>query len=69
MRCVTCNRGLSDYESTQRHAITMEYLDMCGKCLTGLGIPAIGNTSLSDMAPSDYDEVDIQDSQDWEELE
>lgn len=32
MRCVCCNKSLSDYESTRRHAITREFLDMCNPC-------------------------------------
>ena len=32
MRCVCCNKQLSDYESTRRHALTREFLDMCNQC-------------------------------------
>lgn len=32
-RCVCCNRALSDFESTRRHAETNEFLDVCNSCL------------------------------------
>lgn len=31
MRC-KCNNPLSDYDMSIRHAITNEYLNMCGQC-------------------------------------
>lgn len=32
MRCSCCNRALSDFESTRRHAITEAFLDICNNC-------------------------------------
>ena len=32
MRCICCNKQLNDFESTRRHAITREFLDMCNSC-------------------------------------
>lgn len=32
MRCLCCNKNLSDFESTRKHAITGQYLDLCHKC-------------------------------------
>ena len=34
MRCACCNRRLSDYESTLKHAETGQYLDLCMDCLS-----------------------------------
>lgn len=34
MRCSCCNRKLSDYETTLKHAVTGEYLDTCLDCLS-----------------------------------
>ncbi len=34
MRCSCCNRKLSDYETTLKHAITGVYLDTCMDCLS-----------------------------------
>jgi len=47
MRCVCCNRNLSDYESTLRHAETNEFLDTCMKCLKDLPIPTKGRSDLN----------------------
>jgi len=33
MKCVCCNKVLSDYEATLKHAETGEYLDTCMECL------------------------------------
>jgi len=32
MKCICCNKNLNDFESTRRHAITREFLDMCNSC-------------------------------------
>ena len=34
MRCGCCNKRLSDYEATLRHAVTEAYLDTCIDCLS-----------------------------------
>ncbi len=34
MRCGCCNKRLSDYESTLKHAETGVYLDTCMDCLS-----------------------------------
>ena len=46
MRCGCCNKSLSDYESTLRHAETKEFLDTCTKCLEETGIPIKGRKDL-----------------------
>ncbi len=33
MRCVICNKSLTDYEATRKHALTQEFLDMCSECV------------------------------------
>ena len=32
MRCLACDRNLTDFESTRKHTDTSEYLDLCNKC-------------------------------------
>ncbi len=32
MRCVACDRNLSDFESTRKSRETGEYSDLCNKC-------------------------------------
>lgn len=32
MRCICCDKNLSDFESTRKSVTTNEYIDMCNKC-------------------------------------
>lgn len=32
MRCLACNRELSDFESTRKSQETGEYIDLCNRC-------------------------------------
>lgn len=60
MRCTCCNRLLSDYESTLRHAVTREFLDTCNKCLEDLDIPSTGRPDLNKfVGESDTDFLDF----------
>jgi hypothetical protein len=34
MRCLCCSKNLSDFEATRRNAETLEFLDLCSKCLS-----------------------------------
>lgn len=34
MRCIACNRVLTDYEATRKAVVTGEYLDMCNHCFS-----------------------------------
>lgn len=36
MRCSCCNKRLSDYETTLKHAETGQYLDTCLDCLSDI---------------------------------
>jgi len=50
MRCVCCNKALSDYEATRRHAVTREFLDMCNECFTQVNESVtIPNTDRPDL--------------------
>jgi len=57
MRCQCCNRILTDYETTLRHKYTKEFVDICLKCLDGLGIKTKGRKDLLHQAyvPEDID--------------
>lgn len=46
MRCLSCNVWLTDFESTRKSVETNDYLDLCNKCLKGLGIATIDRTDL-----------------------
>jgi hypothetical protein len=64
MRCSCCNRNLSDYESTLRHAEHGHFVDTCLACLKDLGIPI---NPRKDLDPSsEEDEVDEDVNEDWE---
>jgi hypothetical protein len=47
MRCVACNKALSDFESTRKSAATGDYLDLCNHCFGGLGIGSVDRHDLS----------------------
>lgn len=37
MRCEACDEPLSDYESTRRSVVTMEYINLCNECVKRIG--------------------------------
>lgn len=59
MRCVCCNQALSDFESTRRHAVTKEFLDLCNRCFAVVdettAIPHIDRADLLQETDT-YDE-------------
>lgn len=58
MKCVCCNKTLNDYESTRRHALTNEFLDLCNKCMKDMpNIPTKDRPDLVKEADFD-DDVD-----------
>lgn len=58
MRCYCCNRNLNDYESTLRHAESLEFIDTCMSCLDGLDIPVIGREDLNKFEEEEDDSED-----------
>jgi hypothetical protein len=64
MHCVNCDRLLSDFEATRKHAITFQFLDLCKVCFEDVKtiIPTIDNRSLmteQDLDVDDDDEADM----------
>lgn len=55
MHCVNCDRLLSDYEATRKHAITFKFLDLCKVCFEDVKtlIPTIDRKEL--MTEQDFD--------------
>ena len=51
---------------TLKHAVTLEYMDTCMKCLQGLNIPTIGREDLNQYEVDD-DEYDVMDNQENED--
>ena len=64
MHCQACNRLLSDYESTRKHAVTFEFLDLCKVCFEDVKtiIPTIDRREL--MTEQDLDVNDDDDGGD-----
>jgi hypothetical protein len=57
MRCQCCNKNLTDFESTARHAITGEFLDTCRKCLKDIPVPVQGRQDLNPFETMEEDVV------------
>ena len=36
MRCACCDCLLSDFEATRRHALTKDFVDLCGECIASI---------------------------------
>jgi hypothetical protein len=67
MRCQNCDRLLSDYEATRKHAITFKFLDLCKVCFEDVKtiIPTIDRKELmteQDLDDPDCDDLDTTDS-------
>lgn len=65
MRCQCCNAPLNDYESTIRHAITKDFVSLCGVCLKTIDafIPLQVRNDL--LSESDTGNVDTL----WDDVE
>ncbi len=58
MRCQCCNKNLTDYEAVLRHPVTLEFLDICSKCLKDIPINPVEPAGVMD--DHDYDDVEEQ---------
>lgn len=59
MVCLSCNKRLSDYESTRKYKGTQRYIDLCNLCF-----------KLSDLTAADVtDRVDLRHIADENEQE
>jgi hypothetical protein len=63
MKCVCCDKNLSDYESTIKSKVTGQYLDTCTVCLKEAGITSFKDRK--DLCPTQ--EIDPEDTEDYEE--
>ena len=73
MHCVNCDRLLSDFEATRKHAVTFKFLDLCKVCFEDVKtiIPTIDRREL--MTEQDFDtepddDLDTGDSIDFEDI-
>jgi hypothetical protein len=64
MHCVNCDRLLTDFEATRKHAITFKFLDLCKVCFEDVKtiIPTIDRREL--MTEQDLDNDDSNDDDD-----
>jgi len=48
MRCIACNKLLSDFEATRKNESTLEYIDLCNRCFSDVKslIPVIERDDL-----------------------
>jgi hypothetical protein len=55
MHCLNCDRLLSDFEATRKHAVTFKFLDLCKVCFEDVKtiIPTIDRKEL--MTEQDFD--------------
>lgn len=57
MRCVCCNKNLSDWESTAKDE-KGGFLDMCIKCIKESGVVAVGRKDLEPVSIEDEEDYD-----------
>ena len=63
MRCDCCNKRLTDYEATLKHAELGVFMNTCVKCLKGLNIPVSGRTDLAEqLMVADESDEDLYDT-------
>lgn len=56
MRCLSCNKRLTDYESTIKND-KGEYLDFCKRCLSYISVPHYGNPLAEDYFSEGVDSI------------
>ena len=67
MRCLSCDRELTDYESTKRSIFSGDYVQLCQWCLQDTDCVALGNPALMSDADDDLiDGIDTNDLDDWD---
>ena len=52
MRCIACDKLLSEFESTRRSIISGEFMDLCNKCYSNIedDVPALSREELGTLA-------------------
>jgi hypothetical protein len=64
MRCLACDRSLTDYEATRKHAVTGTFIDLCQQCFKTVQADShLPTKDRKDLISSD----DIDDSAEAEE--
>lgn len=59
MRCLGCNKNLSDYEATRRYALSGDFVDLCNRCFGPIS-KEVNTIERADLATAedleDYEE-------------
>lgn len=50
MRCIGCNKELTDFEATRRYADSENFVDLCNDCFKHTGIKAVERFDLMGIA-------------------
>ena len=52
MRCIACNKLLSEFESTRRSLMSGDFMDLCNKCYANIeeDAPALSREELGSLA-------------------
>ena len=52
MRCIACDKLLSEFECTRRSIQTGEFMDLCNKCYSNIedDVPALSREELGTLA-------------------
>jgi protein-arginine kinase activator protein McsA len=60
MRCLSCNKNLTDFESTRKFASTGEFLDLCNRCYSDIqdDVDTIVRPELQENEEVDEDDFD-----------
>ena len=73
MHCTSCNKLLTDYESTRKNAVTGKYFDLCKVCFEDIKpfVKVIDRKDLISEADLDDDDMEdegeIMDTGDYED--
>jgi len=63
MRCIACNKALTEFEATRKSVNSGEYVDLCSYCYNGVNILAQEREDLRDndeVIDFDVDDLDFE---------
>lgn len=55
MRCLSCNKILSDFESTRKYRYTHQFVDLCNLCFNLSGLKYSEVTERTDLKHNEDD--------------
>lgn len=68
MRCLSCNKNLTDKEATRKYE-SGAFVDLCDRCIKHVPLPTIENTSCSDTEYEDMIDDPIEENDDGAEFD